>query len=59
MMRATKTALHELFKHPAQLKWHEVTKVMDCYLSVNAMPRPMQGRENESPYRKSKKPRED
>ncbi len=36
---------------PARLEWHEVTKVAHYYLSVNAMTRPMQVREDEAPYR--------
>jgi len=39
-------------KDPARLEWHEVTKVAHYYLSVNAMTRPMQVREDEAPYGK-------
>jgi len=40
----------EPVKDPARLEWHEVTKVAHYYLSVNAMTRPMQVREDEAPY---------
>src|SRR5947207_9202454 len=32
---------------PARLEWHEVTKVAHYYLTVDAMKKPMQVRENE------------
>jgi len=54
----------EPVKDPALLEWHEaclpkhrrrqVTKVAYYYLSVNAMTRPMQVREDEAPYGKRK-----
>jgi hypothetical protein len=47
---ATKPTLQEPVKDPARLEWHEVTKVAHYYLSVNAMTRPMQVREDEAPY---------
>ena len=50
MMRTVKPTLQELVKDPARLKWHEVTKVVHYYLSVNAMTRPMQVREDSPPY---------
>ena len=43
-------SVQEPVKHPARLEWHEVTKVAHYYLSVNAMLRPMQVREDSSPY---------
>ena len=49
---ATKPTLQEPVKDPARLEWHEVTKVAHYYLSVNAMTRPMQVREDEAPYGK-------
>lgn len=48
---ATEPTLQEPVKDPARLEWHEVTKVAHYYLSVNAMTRPMQVREDEAPYR--------
>jgi len=47
---APKPTLQEPVKDPARLEWHEVTKVAHYYLSVNAMTRPMQVREDEAPY---------
>ena len=60
-----KPTLQELVKDPAQLKWHEtcllkhprrrqVTKVANYYLSVNAMTRPMQVRDDSPLYRKER-----
>jgi len=49
---AGKPTLQEPIKDPARLEWHEVTKVAHYYLSVNAMTRPMQVREDEAPYGK-------
>ncbi|RLB90386.1 MAG: hypothetical protein DRH50_12430 [Deltaproteobacteria bacterium] len=56
MIDATKPTLQEPVKDPARLEWHEaclpkhrrrqVTKVAHYYLSVNAMTRPMQVRED-------------
>ncbi len=37
-------------RDPARLDWHEVKKVAHYYLSVNAMTRPMQVREEPPPY---------
>jgi len=47
---ATKPTLQEPVKDLARLEWHEVTKVAHYYLSVNAMTRPMQVREDKAPY---------
>ena len=44
--------LQEPIRDPAQLDWHEVTKVAHYYLSVDAMTRPMRVREDSRPYRK-------
>jgi len=46
---AAKPTLEEPVKDPARLEWHEVTKVPHYYLSVDAMTRPMQVREDEAP----------
>ena len=46
--------LQEPIRDPARLDWHEVTKVAHYYLSVDAMTRPMQVREDPSPYGGSK-----
>jgi len=51
---ATRPTLQEPVQDPARLEWHEVTKVAHYYLSVNAMTRPMQVREDEAPYEKKK-----
>jgi len=45
-----KPTLQEPVKDPARLEWHEVKKVDHYYLSVNAMTRPMEVRERQSPY---------
>jgi len=42
--------LQEPIEEPARLEWHEVTKVAHYYLSVDAMPRPVQVRENHPGY---------
>ena len=42
--------LQEPVRDPAQLEWHEVTKVAHCYLSVDAVTRPMHVREEGPPY---------
>jgi len=47
--------LQEPVKDPVRLEWHEVTKVAHYYLSVNAMTRPMQVREDEAPYGEKEK----
>jgi len=46
--------LQEPVKDPVRLEWHEVTKVAHYYLSVNAIQKPMQVREDEAPYGKRK-----
>jgi hypothetical protein len=52
---ATKPTLQEPVKDLVRLEWHEVTKVAQYYLSVNAMTRPMQVREDEAPYGEKEK----
>lgn len=47
---AKNPTLQDPVKDPARLEWREVTKVAHYYLSVNAMTRPMQVREDEAPY---------
>jgi superfamily II DNA or RNA helicase len=42
--------LQEPIRDPSQLGWHEVTKIAHYYLSVDAMRRPMLGREGSQPY---------
>ena len=42
--------LQEPIRDPARLDWNEVTKVAHYYLSVNAMTKPMQVREDSPPY---------
>jgi hypothetical protein len=42
--------LQEPIRDPARLDWNEVTKVAHYYLAVNAMTKPMQVREDSSPY---------
>jgi superfamily II DNA or RNA helicase len=42
--------LQEPIRDPARLDWNEVTKVAHYYLSVNAMTKPMQVREDVPPY---------
>jgi len=46
----TTPKLEEPIRDPARLDWHEVTKVAHYYLSVDAMTRPMQVREDSPPY---------
>jgi superfamily II DNA or RNA helicase len=46
----TTPRLEEPIRDPARLDWHEVTKVAHYYLSVDAMTRPMQVREDSAPY---------
>jgi hypothetical protein len=41
--------LQEPIRDPARLDWHEVTKVAHYYLSVNAMTKPMELREDPAP----------
>ncbi|WP_460036213.1 helicase-related protein [Methylothermus subterraneus] len=47
---ATKPQLQEPIKDPARLEWHEVVKVAHYYLSVDALTRPMQVREESASY---------
>jgi len=42
--------LREPVKDPARFHWHEVTKVAHYYLSVDALTRPMQVRDEPPPY---------
>ncbi len=42
--------LQEPIRDPARLDWNEVTKVAHYYLTVNAMTKPMQVREDTPPY---------
>jgi hypothetical protein len=42
--------LQEPIRDPARLDWNEVTKVAHYYLTVNAMTKPMQVREDGPPY---------
>jgi hypothetical protein len=42
--------LQEPVRDPARLAWNEVTKVAHYYLSVNAMTKPMELREDRAPY---------
>ena len=37
-------------KDPARLEWHEVKKVDDYYLSIDAVTQPMQVREKDTLY---------
>ena len=46
----TKPELQEPITDPARFEWHEVTKVAHYYLSVDALTRPMQVREDFPPY---------
>jgi hypothetical protein len=46
----TKPELQEPIRDPARLDWTEVTKVAHYYLSVDAMTKPMQVREDSPPY---------
>jgi hypothetical protein len=48
---STKSQLQEPIKDPARFEWHEVTKVAHYYLSVDALTRPMQVREESPAYR--------
>ena len=42
--------LQEPIKDPARFSWHEVKKVQHYWLEVNAMTKPMQVREDQTPY---------
>jgi len=44
------STLQEPIKDPTRFEWHEVTKVAHYYLSVDALTRPMQVREDSPPY---------
>jgi hypothetical protein len=46
----TTPRLQEPVRDPARLDWNEVTKVAHYYLSVNAMTKPMELREDPAPY---------
>jgi superfamily II DNA or RNA helicase len=46
----TAPCLQEPVRDPARLSWHEVTKVAHYYLTVDAITRPMQVREDTQPY---------
>jgi len=37
-------------KDPARLQWHEVRKIDDYYLSIDAVTQPMKVREGSVPY---------
>jgi hypothetical protein len=47
---ATQPTLQEPVKDPARFPWREVSKVAHYQMEVNAMTKPMQVRENPSPY---------
>ena len=49
----TTPRLQEPIRDPARLDWNEVTKVAHYYLSVNAMTKPMQVREDSPPVRRA------
>jgi superfamily II DNA or RNA helicase len=42
--------LQDPIRDPARLDWNEVTKVAHYYLSVNAMTKPMEQRDDSAPY---------
>lgn len=46
----TTPQLQEPIRDPARFAWNEVTKVAHYYLSVNAMTKPMEVREDSPPY---------
>ena len=46
----TSPQLQEPIRDPARFAWNEVTKVAHYYLSVNAMTKPMEVREDAAPY---------
>ena len=48
--RSAQATLQEPIKDPARLDWHEVSKISRYYLTVGAMTRPMQVREDTPPY---------
>jgi len=47
---ATQPTLQEPVKDPARFPWREVSKVAHYQMEVNAMTKPMQVREDPSPY---------
>ncbi len=47
----TNPRLQEPVRDPARLEWNEVTKVAHYYLSVNAMTKPMELREEGRPFK--------
>jgi superfamily II DNA or RNA helicase len=47
---ASRPILQEPIKDPARFEWHEVSKVAHYYLSVDAITRPMQVKEDGAPY---------
>jgi superfamily II DNA or RNA helicase len=47
---STSPRLQEPIRDPARLAWNEVTKVAHYYLSVDAMKKPMQVRDDTPPY---------
>ena len=49
----TTPRLQDPIGDPARLDWHEVTKIAHYYLSLDAITRPMQVREDSPPYGKS------
>jgi hypothetical protein len=46
----SKPQLQEPIKDPARFEWHEVTKVAHYSLSLDALTKPMQVREESPPY---------
>ena len=46
-------ALREPVKDPARFIWQEVSKVAHYRLEVNAMTKPMMGRDDSAPYGKT------
>ena len=48
--RGTRPQPQEPIRDPARVEWHEVTRVAHCYVPVDALTRPMQVREESSPY---------
>jgi len=49
----SKPELQEPIKDPARFDWHEVQKIAHYWLEVNSMTKPMQVREDWTPYRKN------
>jgi hypothetical protein len=50
----TERKLQEPIKAPARFDWNEVVKVAHYYLSVDALTKPMQVREESPPHREEK-----